>query len=134
MSPSWNSPRRVSPGSFGAAPNEAPHRLPSSDGGKRVSSRDALPVSPPARTAETIRGRVVTASHQAVESASVAISSGPPHPDIASLTNESGQFLLGDLGPGSYQVTVHKQGYRSQSVQVEVPGSGPITIVLTATG
>ncbi len=135
MTPSGRSGRRVSPGSLGHAPagGYRPAAVAGSD--QRVSSRGAGPApAPPAAEAnEGIRGRVVTSGHQAVGAATVAISAGPPHPDMAALTDDSGEFLL-DVSPGQYEVTVHKQGYLPATVGVGAPASRPVTIVLHRAG
>ncbi len=89
---------------------------------------DFVPSSPDG--SDGIHGRVVTSDRVAVSGAMVAISGGRPHPDIAAITDDEGKFCLGDLSPGGYQLTVHKQGYEPASAQFELPTRHPITVVL----
>jgi len=72
----------------------------------------------------------VTAAQQAVSAATVAISAGPPHPDIAAVTDNQGAFFLSGLAPGSYQLTVNKAGYRPQTVTGDPSTDRPVTVVL----
>jgi hypothetical protein len=95
-----------------------------------VSNRSGPFAEPRHETTDGIRGRVVTSDHQAIAGAAVAISAGPPHPDIAALTDDNGQFLLGSVSPGHYQLTVSKKGYESRAVSFESPAERPITVVL----
>src|SRR5947209_8336116 len=120
MASSEGSRRRISQGSFGGPAAEIPARGTTAGGGGRVSNRDGSSreaVAPRPAAPGGIGGRVVTSEQQAVSGAAVAISGGPPHPDIAAVTDDEGQFSLGDLSPGQYQLTVHKQGYQAASVQ-----------------
>jgi hypothetical protein len=66
----------------------------------------------------------VTAEDQEpVQGASVAITEGPEHPDLAALTNAQGHFSLGNLLPGNYRLAVNKAGYSRSTIPVRVlPG------------
>src|SRR5262245_48584459 len=113
-------PRRISQGSFGGGEAEIVPggARPGGDGerpGKRVASD--LSAAPRSGAQGGVRGWVVTSDRRAVPDATVAVSGGPPHPDIAAMTGDDGTFSLGDLSPGRYELTVHKHGYDSASAQ-----------------
>lgn len=131
MGPSGSGGRRVSPGSRGGVPDPVPLlSSPPADGG-RVSSRGAEPVPPPAGDGD-LRGRVVTADRRAVAAASVAVSGGPAHPDVAALTDDDGRFVLPVDTAGAYELTVHKAGFPPETVRADTAG-GAVTVVLRGT-
>ena len=72
----------------------------------------------------------MTTDGKAITSASVAISSGPTHTDIAAITDEKGYFLLTDCSAGRYQITAHKTGYRPQSVWVDTRDDQVVIVTL----
>jgi hypothetical protein len=72
----------------------------------------------------------VTPDREPVPDASVAVSGGPTHQDIAALTDDDGRFLLPAGAAGVYSVTVHKGGYPSQTVKVDTAAGGEVTVVL----
>src|SRR5262249_533359 len=89
MGTSESSRRRVSQGSLGDVSAEArvtSAKTAGSDSGGRVSNRSAASAAPRTEGAGGIRGLVVMADQQAIGGASVAISAGPPHQDIAAIT------------------------------------------------
>lgn len=128
MEPSGNGGRRVSPGSRGGVPDPVPLLSPPSADSGRVSSRAAGPAPPPAGDGD-LRGRVVTADRRAVAFASVAVSGGPAHPDVAALTDDDGRFVLPVDLAGAYELTVHKAGFPPETVRADTAG-GAVTVVL----
>ncbi|MBA4068000.1 MAG: hypothetical protein C0501_30710 [Isosphaera sp.] len=127
MSTSGRSGRRVSAGSVGGHPppsaappsGVAPHRVGSQASGPAPQSADG-----------GIRGRVETPDREPVPAASVAVTAGPAHPDLAALTDDAGRFALPAGVPGVYAVTVHKAGYSPQTVRVDTTASGEVTVTL----
>jgi hypothetical protein len=122
-----DSSRRVSKGSMGDV-EKVSRRGTASEGSvppgevERVSNQGT---EPPVRSRSasghgTIRGTVLTRRHEPLSEATVAISGGPMHPDIAALTDEQGQFLLSNLQPGEYRLTAHAGGHASQTKNVAV--------------
>jgi hypothetical protein len=132
--------RRVSRGSRGEieqAPRAAPAETPSFSvaPGGRTSNRGEIEW--PAKGDDEadhgeIAGRVVRGEDQPVEEATVAISGGMSHKDIAALTDESGRFRLTGLLPGYYSVTAYAPGHAPQTRQVRVRAgeASAITIAL----
>jgi len=47
-----------------------------------------------------IVGNITTTKGEPIADASVMVESGPSHPDLAAITDESGAYHLGDLEPG----------------------------------
>jgi Carboxypeptidase regulatory-like domain len=136
MVPANDPRRRVSKGSRGgaevpAAGGARPEVTPN-DSGKRVSNQGVRSSAAVPRPPEggAIRGRVVSQSRQPVSGATVAIKGGPVHRDIARVTDEQGEFVLGGLLPGDYQVEAGKGGYTSGTARVTVPTNRVITVVL----
>jgi hypothetical protein len=138
MSATNDGNRRVSRGSRG--PIEQTQRafsVPSPSfavgSGDRVSNRGDVP-----RPAETggaadrgeIAGVVLGRDNVPVEEATVAISGGMRHKDIAALTDEGGRFRLTDLLPGDYSVTAHAAGHTPRTRQVRVGAGGASTITI----
>lgn len=71
--------------------------------------------------AGTIRGRVSTSEGQPVAGASVTIDrSEAPHHDLAFMTGDRGEFLLGGLQPGPYSIAVEVHGAPRQVRTVQV--------------
>jgi hypothetical protein len=76
----------------------------------------------------TIRGRVVTREQEPLGEATVAISAGVSHRDIAALTDSQGGFVLTGLLPGEYKVSAHVPGYPAQTKSA-VLGADQVTTV-----
>ena len=75
----------------------------------------------------TIRGRVVTRDRQPVSGATVAVSGGPAHRDIAALTDPQGNFALSGLLPGEYCIAVHTdRGAQTKSAVVSAGQTGTV--------
>lgn len=132
--PSGNEPsRRVSPSSRGGS--EVAHipadRVAKSSAGRVSSQRYGSPVSSGGRG--TIHGQVLGPGHVPVSDATVAISGGPMHRDIAALTGDDGEFHLADMLPGEYAVTAHKPGYAPRTMQVRVAADQAVTLELSLT-
>lgn len=65
-------------------------------------------------TGAVIRG-VVDSPQGPVAFASVYVESAPaPTPDVAAITDESGEFVLTGVGPGHYRIGVNAPGYDPQ--------------------
>ena len=132
MGPSGSGGRRVSPGSRGGLPDPVPLLSPHPADSGRVSSRTADAVPPAPAGDGDLRGRVVTADRRAVAFASVAVSGGPAHPDVAALTDDDGRFVLPVDQAGAYELTVHKAGFPPETVRADTAG-GAVTVVLRGT-
>ncbi len=53
--------------------------------------------------------------------ARVTVEQAPaPMPDLAGLTDEDGSFTLGTVGPGTYIIAVHADGYAPARAEVTV--------------
>jgi hypothetical protein len=127
--------KRVSKGSLGEV-EKVTRRGTASEGSlppgevERVSNQGAEPPDRP-RSASghgTIRGTVLTCRDEPLCEATVAISGGPMHKDIAALTNEQGQFLLSDLLPGEYRVTAHAGGHAPETKHIAVTANEVSTV------
>ncbi len=71
----------------------------------------------------TLTGLVSDLSGRPVADAAVMLGDGPPHPDIAALTGESGEFRFEALEPGQYEVIVNPAAAGSARVRSRVePG------------
>lgn len=106
-----------------------------SDSNRRVSkgSRgdiDSARVGPPpeapladqtsaASVTATIRGQVACERGPFGE-ATVALSGGPAHRDLAALTDSQGSFVLAGLLPGTYEISVHAPGHSPQTKSAQV--------------
>ena len=109
------------PGVVGAARNDGAERVANSGEGQppdRGSSPSPL---------GTIRGRVVTRQQEPLSEATVAISAGITHRDIAALTDSQGSFVLSGLLPGEYKVSAHVPGYPAQTKSAVL---GPDQVVI----
>jgi hypothetical protein len=74
-----------------------------------------------------IAGRVATAKDKGIVDASLMIvGNSPNHPDIAVLTNNSGEYMINDLKPGYYEVLVNAEGYAMKTLSTRV-ADGVIT-------
>ena len=60
--------------------------------------------------------------------ATVLIVSGPPHQDIAALTDANGQYSLYDLLPGIYDVMANAEGYQQSTQKCRI-AQGQTTIL-----
>lgn len=78
----------------------------------------------------SIQGTVKATSGVTPPEVTVLIDSGPPHPDIAALTNEAGQFSLTGLREGVYQVSAYVDGVRQATEQVQVRADAPAVVRL----
>lgn len=63
--------------------------------------------------------------------AAVLIAEGPPHPDIAALTDAEGRFRLTDLLPGVYTILVNAEDREPQRQTVEVAAGQAASITVT---
>jgi hypothetical protein len=68
----------------------------------------------------TIVGYITTTEGEPIADASVIVESGPPHPDLAAITDESGAYRLSDLEPGQYVIRVFAEGFSTVSGRVPV--------------
>ncbi len=60
----------------------------------------------------TISGRITDQTGEEITDAKVAVTSIQTGVAVSTLTNEDGIYVVGDLHPGPYQMTVEKQGFR----------------------
>jgi hypothetical protein len=67
-----------------------------------------------------IIGNITTLEGEPVADASILVESGPSHPDLAALSDESGSYQLSDLEPGQYVIRVFAEGFSSVSGRVPV--------------
>jgi Carboxypeptidase regulatory-like domain len=67
-----------------------------------------------------IVGNITTTGGEPIADASVMVESGPSHPDLAAITDESGVYRLGDLEPGQYVIRVFAEGFSTVSGRVPV--------------
>lgn len=75
---------------------------------------------PPQDSGE-IRGTVLDAAGRGLADCAVMLGGGaPPHPDVAALTGETGEFSFLDLTPGRYEVIVRCGEAAPERRQVEV--------------
>lgn len=82
-------------------------------------------------TTGSIVGRVIDADGKPVSGVNVAIAGGTqPHRDIGAMTNADGEFRLGGMLPGSYEVRARKSAMTG-SVQAEVVGASPTDVEIT---
>ena len=78
-------------------------------------------------TTGSIVGRVIDTNGNPVSGATVAIAGGTqPHNDIGAITNPDGEFRLGGMLPGSYDLMVRKG--TTIHAQVEVLGAEPTNV------
>ena len=68
----------------------------------------------------SIRGVVLTEHGEPVEGATVIITAGPPHQDLAALTTGDGRFELAGLLPGAYSLLVTSPAGDQQALQAHV--------------
>jgi hypothetical protein len=78
-----------------------------------------------------IRGSVKSPSGGARAEVAILVEEGPPHPDVATLTDESGCFVLSGLSAGAYRVSAYVDGVRAASQQVQVGHDAPAVIEFT---
>lgn len=68
-----------------------------------------------------IRGVVRDPAGSPIPEARVYFLGGPePFPDIAALTDESGEFTLSAQAPGAYRIECAAEGFSSRLIAVEV--------------
>jgi Carboxypeptidase regulatory-like domain len=83
----------------------------------------------------SIRGVVLTEHGEPVEGATVIITAGPPHQDLAALTTDDGRFELAGLLPGTYSLLVTSPTGKQQALQTSVlPGQASMVEVRIGTG
>lgn len=78
----------------------------------------------------SIYGTVKSKAGIARPEVTVLIDSGPAHPDIAAVADESGRFWLTGLSDGNYQVSAYVDGVRQASQQVLVRGNAAAAVQL----
>jgi hypothetical protein len=69
-----------------------------------------------------IAGKVIDPRGKPIAGASVMIVQGPQHEDIALLTDEKGEFILGTRASGKYRLLVNAPGFPPAERDVEVKG------------
>lgn len=69
-----------------------------------------------------IQGLVAGADGRPLEGATALIVDGPPHPDVAAVTDAQGEFRLTDLKPGAYVISLSAEGSEPVKNLVEVGG------------
>jgi hypothetical protein len=67
-----------------------------------------------------IEGVVRNRAGTPVADAAVMLGEGPDHPDIAALTDGSGNFRFADVEPGEYEVIVNAAGSAPARIRVRV--------------
>lgn len=72
-----------------------------------------------------LTGLVVDSSFLPVADATVFVGDG----DVSTVTGASGNFSLGPLAPGTFQLTVEVRGYETVTQQVQVPYAGEDLII-----
>lgn len=78
----------------------------------------------------SIQGTVTSKSGRLPPEVAVLIDSGPPHPDIAALADESGRFSLAGLGSGEYIISAYVDGVRQATECVHIGGNEPAEVQL----
>jgi protocatechuate 3,4-dioxygenase beta subunit len=63
-----------------------------------------------------LRGRVTDMRMKPISEATILITEGPEHKDIASMTDRNGRYSFYDLTPGQYKLMANAEGYE-QSIQ-----------------
>ena len=79
-----------------------------------VTNETPFSITPP--VSQIVQGKVADTAGQPVVEAVVA-ASGPGVPEIAAITNESGEYIW-SLPVGTFTLTVIKEGFESQSSTV----------------
>jgi len=98
-------------------------------GAAPLAARSGRPTRPTRGTRqETLSGSVVDPAGAPVEGARVLI----VELDRAVRTDEAGRFGVPELPAGRYTLEVRRIGYRTEVVTVELPGPGPVRVVLEA--
>lgn len=100
-----------------------------------ISSDDPAAPGRPGDTATVLTGKVVDEQGKPVEGAIVTPSSRdkPPRPipEIAVMTDAQGSFTWHLPGPGNYDITVIKEGYRQVTLPVMAgPGNNQRDFIL----
>jgi Carboxypeptidase regulatory-like domain len=65
-----------------------------------------------------IAGRVGDSQDRSLASATVLIVDGPPHRDLAALTDSQGRYRFDSLIPGNYTLLVNASGHPQKQGQV----------------
>lgn len=82
---------------------------------------DNQPAGPGLDGAGAVVGRVVSRDQSSVSNVTVAVMSGPgPLPDIASVTDSSGGYEIGDLPAGDYKIAFHAPDGRLRTCTLQV--------------
>ncbi|WP_440948149.1 carboxypeptidase-like regulatory domain-containing protein [Methanosarcina sp. T3] len=69
----------------------------------------------------SIAGRVTNANNEPVVDAMVMVTGrSPSHRDIASVTDERGEYILDELIPGDYEILVNSESHGIQTRQTHV--------------
>jgi hypothetical protein len=83
----------------------------------------------PPRDCGEIRGRVLDAAGHGLADCTVMLGGdAPPHPDVAALSGETGEFSFLDLTPGRYEVIVRCGEAEPERRQVEVSAGGIVRV------
>ena len=81
--------------------------------------------------ASVISGIVRGPKGQPIPNARVYFTSGPvPLPEIAAITNNSGEFSLTAPAPGEYVIEGAADDFQPQSSKVKVKGNAPVRLEL----
>ena len=78
----------------------------------------------------SIQGTVTIKSGRLPPEVAVLIDSGPPHPDIAALADETGRFSLTGLSNGEYIISAYVDGVRQATGHVQIHGNEPADVQL----
>lgn len=78
-----------------------------------------------------VKGTVRDQSGNPVAAARVFFTSGPtPLPDVATLTDAEGRFVLSAPTPGTYQLECHAEGLAPAKVSLTIPTTGDSEILI----
>jgi len=84
--------------------------------GMIINFNPKLSTQPPAATTGNLTGRILSAStNSPIQGAMISLSGGP-----STTTDAQGMFLINDIAPGIYQVTISSSGYTGQIYQVVI--------------